>query len=289
MRIKEDSAKKKRLAEKSARIGEPENIFDVEKLEETPKQTGAETQVPKEGSEATIAVESGDTPTEEVKVPRKPKVKSKKYKEAKALVEKNKSYPIDEAIEIIQKASYSKFPGTIELHLTLADKELRGTLALPHGSGKTVKVLAFVPDAKIKDATEAGATYAGGQQIADQIKKNEIVPGRDFNAVVADPSAMPVLAPLARVLGPKGLMPNPKTNTVGTNIAQLVANLVKGQVTYKAETPNPYLVHMPMGKVTFTKEQLTENYNTIIQNFGTSKVKKVTLSATMSPGVQVTL
>jgi large subunit ribosomal protein L1 len=286
-RIKEDSAKKKRLQEKSARIGEPENIFDqetadIEKAEQEQKaveQTeGAITE--------TAPSEEGEA---ETKKARPPKVKGKKLKEALKLLEKNKSYSIEEAIELVQKASYSKFPGTVEVHLVLSDKEVRGTLSLPHGSGKKVKVLAFVPDANIKDATDAGATYAGGASIADQIKKNEIVPGRDFNAVVAHPSMMPTLAPLAKLLGPKGLMPNPKTNTVGTNVSQLVANLVKGQVTYKAEVPNPYLVHLPMGKVNFTKDQLAENYTTIVQSFGAGKIKKVTLSATMAPGVQIAL
>jgi large subunit ribosomal protein L1 len=278
---KEESAKKKRLIELSARIGEPENIFDTvepvaeEKIEETSAKKVEE-----------VSETEGE---EEVKVAKKPKVKGKKLVNSRSLVGKNKKYNLTEALELVKKASYSKFPGTVEVHIILGDKEQRGTLSLPHGTGKTMKVAAIVPDAKIGEAKEAGADHAGGAELAEQIKSGKLVAGRDFNAVVADPSTMPILAPLAKILGPKGLMPNPKNGTVGPNIAQLVSNLKKGQLSFKAETPNPYLIHLPVGKVNYEVAKLEENINTVIQHFGANKVKKITVSATMAPGIEVTL
>ncbi len=284
---KEDSAKQKRLKELSARIGEPENIFDTEaeqaKVAETKKEESKIEAPVEEGAEA-----AAEAPAEE-KVKKDPKVRGKKHVNASSLVAKNTKYPLDEAIELIKKASYSSFPGTLEVHLTLADKELRGTLSLPNGTGKNVKVFAFVSEGKVKEATDAGADQAGAQDLVAQIKEGKFVPGKDFNAVVAEPAMMPVIAPLAKVLGPKGLMPNPKTNTVGANVAGMVTNLKKGQVNYKAETPNPYLVHLPIGKVSFSVEQITENFQTIVQNFGANKIKRAYLSATMAPSVEIKL
>lgn len=277
---KEESAKKKRLAALSARIGEPENIFDQDAApveEAVVEETAASTE------------EQGTEEPKEEKVVRAPKVKGKKLKEAKSKLEKNKKYSLDEAITLLKQVSYSKFVGTVEVHLTLADKELRGTLSLPHGTGKTMKVLALVPDAKIKEATDAGADIAGGQEVADKIKSGALSAGRDFNAVVADPSVMPILAPLAKILGPKGMMPNPKNGTVGPNVGQLVSNLKKGQLNYKAEQTNTALIHLPVGKVSFDKEKLVENINTVVSTFGANKVRKMYIASTMSPSIEVTL
>jgi large subunit ribosomal protein L1 len=275
---KEESAKKKRLAAVSASIGEPENIFDIEEVAE--QVATQETQAAAEGE---VAEEK------EEKVKRAPKIKGKKIKEARAKVKKDTKYSLDEAITLLKKVSYSKFVGTVELHLTLSDKEVRGTLALPHGSGKNVKVAALVPDAKIKEATEAGADLAGGQEVADKIKSGALAPGRDFNAVVADPSVMPMLAQLAKILGPKGMMPNPKNGTVGPNIGQLVTNLKKGQISYKAEATNTSQVHMPVGKASLDNDKLIENINTVIQTLGANKIKKMYIASTMSPSIEVTL
>jgi large subunit ribosomal protein L1 len=279
---KEDSAKKKRLAEKSARIGEPENIFDETVVQEkAPEGKEDQTQV--------VAADSDEVKEDKVstKKPRQPR--GKKYTNSKQLVKKGQKYAITDALELAKKSSYTSFPGTMEVHLTLADKELRGTLTLPHGTGKTAKVLAFVSSAKSQEARDAKADLVGAEDIVAQIKENKIVPGRDFTAVVATPDMMPVLAPLAKILGPKGMMPNPKTSTVGANIGQMVTNLKKGQFNYKAETPNPYMIHMPMGKVSLTTDQLVENYNAILANFGSGKVKKAYISATMGPGIEIEL
>ncbi len=286
---KEDSAKQRRLKELSARIGEPENIFDDEeiqaKAEEVKKE---EIKAAQTNEESTEAAGTEEAPVEE-KVKKAPKVRGKKHVNAKSRVAKGAKYPIEEAIDLIKKASYSTFPGTVEVHLTLADKELRGTISLPHGTGKNVKVFAFVSDAKVKEAKDAGAEQAGSQDLVAQIKEGKFVPGKDFNAVVAEPAMMPVIAPLAKVLGPKGLMPNPKNSTVGANVAGMVTNLKKGQVNYKAETPNPYMIHLPIGKVSYDKAQIQENYQALVQNFGANKIKKAFLSATMAPSVEIKL
>ncbi len=285
---KEDSAKQKRLKELSERIGEPENIFDKEetqaKAEESKKAEAHPAEGPSQDTEAAVPSE-GEAAKEKAK--KAPKIHGKKQINAKSLVVKNTKYPVDEAIDLIKKTSYSSFPGTVEIHLTLADKEQRGTLSLPHGTGKNIKVFAFVSEGKVNEAKEAGADQAGSQDLVAAIKEGKFVPGKDFNAVIAEPAMMPVIAPLAKVLGPKGLMPNPKNNTVGTNVTVMVTNLKKGQINYKAETANPYLVHLPIGKVSYKPEQIKENYQTVLSAFGPNKVKKAVLSATMAPGVEI--
>jgi len=277
---KEETAKSRRLAERSASMGEPENIFDIDDASV------------EEVADSALSEVTGEVTAEgaEVKKAKKaPKIKGKKLKSAQAQVEKNKKYSVDDAIVLLKKVSYSKFVGTIEVHIELADKEQRGTLSLPHGTGKTVKVLALVPDAKIKEATDAGADFVGGQELANRIKSGELNAGKDFNAVVADPTVMPVLAPLAKILGPKGMMPNPKNGTVGPNVGQLVTNLKKGQVSFKAEATNVALVHLPVGKVSLDKEKIAENIQTVVSHFGATKIRTIHLSATMAPSIEITL
>lgn len=276
---KEESAKQKRLAERSASMGEPENIFD---------KADAVEEVAAENTVAVPLTADGE-PEKPKKAPLPPKVRGKKHKAAQSHVDKNKKYTLDEAITVLKKASYSKFVGTLEVHITLSERETRGTLSLPNGTGKTVKVLALVPDAKIKEAQDAGADIVGGQEVADKVKSGALNAGKDFNAVVADPTVMPMLAQLAKILGPKGMMPNPKNGTVGPNVGQLVSNLKKGQLSFKAETTNTALVHLPAGKISIDKEKLIENINTIVQHFGQNKIKTMHLSATMAPAVEVTL
>ncbi|MDQ3098157.1 MAG: 50S ribosomal protein L1 [bacterium] len=284
---KEDSPKQKRLKELSARIGEPENIFDDEAVQAKKEEDTKKEELAARTAEGS-APEGEEAPAE-VKVKKAPKVHGKKHVNAKSLVAKNTKYPLDEAIALLKKASYSSFPGTVELHITLSDKEQRGTLALPHGTGKNIKVFAFVSEAKVKEAKDAGAEQAGSQDLVALIKEGKFVPGKDFNAVVAEPAMMPIIAPLAKVLGPKGLMPNPKNSTVGANVAGMVTSLKKGQVNFKAETANPYLVHLPIGKVSYDATQLSENYQVIVQHFGLNKIKKAFLSATMAPSIEIKL
>ena len=201
-----------------------------------------------------------------------PRQHGKKYQEAAKLVDKNKSYSLPEALKLVKLTSITKFDGTVELHLninplTLGDKkDIRGSLTLPHGTGKQVRVA--VADDKIIEEITAGKI--------------------NFDILVAHPSMMPKLAKVARVLGPKGLMPNPKTGTVTTDIDKRVKELSTGQVNYKSEPDNP-IIHMAVGKVSFEEKQLTENIEAVLTAMGKNKLVKVTIATTMGPGITLAL
>lgn len=221
-------------------------------------------------------VEEGKTAQTEEKAPKKRKTKirarSKRYQSVFKLVNRARLYPLAEAIELVKKTSLTKFDGTVELHINLnlgaldGKSDWRGSVKLPHGTGKQVKVA-----------------------IADDNLLSEIEAGKiNFDILVAHPSMMPRLAKVARILGPKGLMPNPKTGTVGENPEQLASSLSKGQVNFKTEPDQP-IIHLTVGKVSFTDKQLSENIKTVLEAVGKSKIAKTTLSATMGPGVKVAL
>ena len=202
-------------------------------------------------------------------------VRSKRYVEIVKLVDRAKLYPLAEAVKLVKKTSLSRFDGTVELHInlniaSLSDKgdkkDFRGSVALPHGTGKQVKVV-VADDAVIADIT-AGKF--------------------NFDILVAHPSMMPKLAKVARILGPKGLMPNPKTGTVTEDVEKRVKELSSGQVNFKTEPENP-IIHMPVGKVSFEDKQLAENITAIIASVGRGKISKITIAATMGPGVKVAL
>jgi len=201
-----------------------------------------------------------------------PKPRSKKYQEMAKLVDIKKVYTLDEAIDLVKKTSYTKFDGSVEIHLnlnpnTLGDKkDFRGSVTLPHGTGKQIRVV-----------------------VADDAVLKEIEAGKiNFDILVSHPSMMPKLAKFARVLGPKGLMPNPKTGTVTEDVEKRVKELSHGQVNFKTEPENP-IIHLLVGKVSFEKNQLTENINAIIGAVGKNKILKTTITATMGPGIRVTL
>jgi large subunit ribosomal protein L1 len=202
-----------------------------------------------------------------------PKPRSKKYQEMAKLVDKTKTYPLDQAIELIKKTSYTKFDGTVELHLNLnpvilgekkEKKDFRGSVSLPHGTGKQVRVIA-ADDAVLKDI-EAGKI--------------------NFDILVSHPSMMPKLAKVARILGPKGLMPNPKTGTVTGDVEKRIKELSHGQVNFKTEPENP-IIHLIAGKVSFEDEKLIANINTIFDAVGRNKIIKATVASTMGPGIRV--
>jgi large subunit ribosomal protein L1 len=199
-----------------------------------------------------------------------PKPRSKKYQEMAKLVDKTKVYPLAVAIDLVKKTSYTKFDGTVELHLNLNSnnlgekKDFKGSVSLPHGTGKQVRVVA-ADDAILKDI-EAGKI--------------------NFDILVSHPSLMPKLAKVARILGPKGLMPNPKTGTVTEDVEKRVKELSHGQVNFKTEPENP-IIHLIVGKVSFDDKKLMENVNAILDAVGRNKILKATLTATMGPGVRV--
>lgn len=221
-------------------------------------------------------VESGESPEESKKKSAKKKatrakVRSKRYQEAAKMIDRTKLYPITDAVSLVKQTSLTKFDGTVELHvnlnpLSLGDKkDFRTGVSLPHGTGKEVKVA-----------------------IADDTIIDEITAGKiNFDILVAHPQMMPKLAKVARILGPKGLMPNPKTGTVGPDPERLALSLSKGQVNIKTEPGNP-IIHMPIGKVSFPDKDLIANIEAVLKALA-GNVAKVSISATMGPGVKVQL
>ncbi len=222
----------------------------------------------------------------------------KKYQEAIKLVDKNKVYEVNEAFELVKKASFAKFDETVELSIktnldpTKADQILRGAVVLPYGRGKTVRVLVIVRDPeKEKEAKEAGADYVGYSEYFEKIKEGWL----DFDAVVATPDVMPELGKLGKILGPRGLMPSPKTGTVTNEIKQVVSELKKGRVEYKLDKSGN--LHLPIGKSSFPSEYIYENvlavFDEIIKNKPSgakgSFIKSAYLSLTMSPSVKLSL
>ena len=221
--------------------------------------------------------------------------RSKNYQAAAKLIEKDKAYPITEAIDLVKKASYAKFDATVELVFRLnvdprhADQQLRGAMVLPNGTGKTQKVLVITQGAKEQEAKDAGADIVGGKELLEDIKKGWF----DFDVIVATPDMMGELGKLGRILGPKGLMPNPKTGTVTMNVAAAIEEIKKGKVTYRTDKEGN--VAVILGKTSFETEKLVENYQAIYDVILKARpaavkgtyMKNVTVCATMSPSVKV--
>ncbi len=222
--------------------------------------------------------------------------RSKRYKELKSSFDHKKAYSPEEAVDLVLKTSTTKFDASIEVHLRLGidpkkgDQMVRGTVALPHGTGKTKKVAAFVPANKEAEAKEAGAELVGGEELIAEIAKTGKI---DFDIAVATPDMMPKLAKVAKVLGPKGLMPSPKNETVTPNIKKAIEELRRGRVAFKNDdTAN---VHMIIGKASFPKDKLLANLAALMEAIRRAKpasskgtyLRSVTLTSTMGPGVKV--
>jgi len=221
---------------------------------------------------------------------------SKRLKEARAKIESNKTYPIEEALKLIKETSQVKFDASIEVHAHLGidpkkgDQIIRGAIVLPHGTGKVLKIAAFVPEGKIKEAKQAGADLAGGDELINEIKKT----GKcDFDLAVATPEIMKNLAVIARTLGQKGLMPNPKMGTIDSDLKKMIGELKKGKVSYKNDdTAN---VHLLIGKVSFGEKELLENFQTFFDALKKSKpqsakgvfFKSIHLASSMGPSVKI--
>lgn len=221
--------------------------------------------------------------------------KGKRYQEAAALIEKGKAYPIEEAVALVKKTSNLKFDASVDAVFKLgldtrhADQQLRGAVVLPHGTGKTKKVLVITQGAKVEEAKAAGADVVGGKEILEDIQKGWL----DFEVMIATPDMMAELGKLGRILGPKGLMPNPKTGTVTMDVAKAVQETKAGKVTYRTDKDGN--VHMPIGRVSFDDAKLAENFRVVFDLLLKSKpssakgtyMKNVTVSTTMGPGVKV--
>ena len=222
--------------------------------------------------------------------------KGKKYLEAASKVEKNKLYTKEEAVKLVKETSTAKFDETVELVLRLnldtkkADQQLRGATVLPNGIGKTKKVLVLAKGAAASQAKEAGADYVGDMDMIEKIEKENWF---DFDTIVATPEMMPLLGKLGKVLGPKGLMPNPKLGTVTTNVKDAITNIKKGMVEYKNDSYGN--LHLTIGKLSFTEEQLEENLRAIVSEIVKNKpngvkgtfIKNISISSTMSPGIKI--
>ncbi len=222
--------------------------------------------------------------------------RGKRYVESAKLVDRTNLYEVNDAIEVLKKTASAKFDETIEAHVRLgvdgrhADQQVRGAVVLPHGTGKTVRVLVFAKDAKLTEAQEAGADFVGGQELIPKIQNEGWL---DFDVVVATPDMMSVVGRLGRILGPKGLMPNPKAGTVTMDVAKAIQDIKAGKIEYRLDKTN--IIHCPIGKASFTDEQLADNFQTLIGAIIKAKpsaakgqyLKSVVLSSTMGPGIKL--
>ena len=222
----------------------------------------------------------------------------KKYSEAAKLVDRATLYETADAIALVKKTATAKFDETVEAHIRTgcdgrhAEQQIRGAVVLPNGTGKTVRVLVFAKGDKLTEAENAGADHVGGEELIPKIQNDGWL---DFDVVVATPDMMGVVGRLGKVLGPKGLMPNPKAGTVTMDVAKAVSDIKAGKIEYRLDKAN--IVHVPLGKASFTEEQLTENFNALMEAIVKAKpsalkgqyLKSITLTTTMGPGVKVSV
>jgi large subunit ribosomal protein L1 len=222
--------------------------------------------------------------------------RGKKYVDAAKLIDRATLYEAVEAISLVKKSAVAKFDETVEAHIRLgvdgrhADQQVRGAVVLPHGTGKTVKVLVFAKGDKANEAEAAGADHVGGEELIPKIQNEGWL---DFDVVVATPDMMGVVGRLGRVLGPKGLMPNPKAGTVTMDVTKAINDIKAGKIEYRLDKTN--IIHVPLGKASFTEEQLADNFHTLIGAIIKAKpsaakgqyLKSVTLASTMGPGVKL--
>jgi large subunit ribosomal protein L1 len=219
----------------------------------------------------------------------------KKYNSALVNIDLNKEYPLDEALVVVKESVYTKFDETVDLAFNLgvdprkSDQMVRGTVVLPHGTGKTVKVLVFAKGEKEKEAKEAGADFVGAEDLVEKIQKGWL----EFDSAVATPDIMGLVGKLGKLLGPRGLMPNPKLGTVTFDVGKAVKEIKAGKVEYRTEKAG--IIHVPIGKASFDKEKLADNATAVIRSIAKAKpasskgkyIKKLTISSTMGPGLKL--
>ena len=222
--------------------------------------------------------------------------RGKRYQEAAKNIDRSVQYDVAEAIGLAKKSAVAKFDETIEVHIRTgcdgrhAEQQIRGAVVLPHGTGKTVRVLVFAKGTKVDEAQAAGADYVGGEELIPKIQNEGWL---DFDVVVATPDMMGVVGRLGRVLGPKGLMPNPKAGTVTMDVTKAVNDIKAGKIEYRLDKAN--IIHVPIGKASFTEEQLADNFQTLMDAINKAKpaavkgqyLKSVTIAPTMGPGVKI--
>ena len=220
----------------------------------------------------------------------------KKYMEAAKLVDRSTLYDTADAIALVKKTAVAKFDETVEVHIKTgcdgrhAEQQVRGAVVLPNGTGKTVRVLVFAKGDKVAEAEAAGADYVGGDELIPRIQHDGWL---DFDVVVATPDMMGVVGRLGRVLGPKGLMPNPKAGTVTMDVTKAIADIKAGKIEYRLDKSN--IIHVPIGKASFTEEQLADNFQTLMDAINKARpssvkgqfIRSITLAPSMGPGVKV--
>ena len=224
------------------------------------------------------------------------KKRGKKYLDTAKAVDRTATYDKAEAVALAKKTAVAKFDETIEVHIRTgcdgrhAEQQVRGAVVLPHGTGKTVRVLVFAKGTKLDEAQAAGADFVGGDELIPKIQNEGWL---DFDVVVATPDMMGVVGRLGRVLGPKGLMPNPKAGTVTMDVTKAIADIKAGKIEYRLDKSN--IIHVPIGKASFTEEQLADNFQTLMDAVNKARpnslkgqyIRSITLSATMGPGIRV--
>ena len=222
--------------------------------------------------------------------------RGKKYVEAAKAIDRGTLYDVADAVALVKKTAVAKFDETIEAHIRTgcdgrhADQQIRGAVVLPHGTGKKVRILVFAKDAKAEEAKAAGADFVGGEELIPKIQNENWF---EFDVVVATPDMMGVVGRLGRVLGPKGLMPNPKAGTVTMDVTKAIQDIKAGKIEYRLDKTN--IIHVPIGKASFTEEQLADNFQTLIGAINKAKpaalkgvfLKSVSLASTMGPSVKV--
>ena len=222
--------------------------------------------------------------------------RGKKYKDSAKLIDRSTQYEVPAAMDLVVKTASAKFDETVEVHIKLgvdsrhADQQVRGAIVLPNGTGKTRKVLVFAKDAKLDEAKEAGADFAGGMELVEKIQKENWF---DFDVVVATPDMMGIVGRLGKLLGPKGLMPNPKAGTVTMDVAKAISDIKSGKIEYRLDKTN--IIHCPIGKVSFGAQKLEENFSTLLKAVIKAKpsaakgqyLKSVTVVSTMGPAVKI--
>ena len=222
--------------------------------------------------------------------------RGKKYVEAAKAINRTTLYDVAEAVSLVKQTAVAKFDETIEAHIRTgcdgrhADQQIRGAVVLPHGTGKKVRILVFAKDAKAAEAEAAGADYVGGMELIEKIQKENWF---EFDVVVATPDMMGVVGRIGRVLGPKGLIPNPKAGTVTMDVTKAINDIKAGKIEYRLDKTN--IIHVPLGKASFTDEQIADNFQTLIDAINKARpaavkgqfLKSVVLSSTMGPSVKI--
>lgn len=220
----------------------------------------------------------------------------KNYRESLSKIQKNNLYDIKEAFELVVNSAKAKFDETVELHVRLgvdsrhADQQVRGAVVLPNGTGRNIKVLVFAKENKFEEAKAAGADYVGGVELAEKIQKENFL---DFDVVIASPDMMPIVGRLGKILGPKGLMPNPKAGTVNPDVARAVTEAKAGKIEYRLDKTN--IIHCSIGKISFGAEKLIENFDALMSAIAKAKpaaakgqyIKSCVTASTMGPGIKI--